>query len=170
LREKLEEEIETAKRTNTPLTILLFDVDDFKQVNDLYGHQIGDRLLMELSATVTKFLRKNDLAVRYGGEEFLIMLPGLSITEAQQRAEQIRKAVQRIRISNKGHLIKPITITIGIATFPYHGQIYRELLQAADLALYLGKNQGKDCVVIANVSFEDAIRNHYISINKDQNE
>ncbi|MAT42933.1 MAG: hypothetical protein CL609_11365 [Anaerolineaceae bacterium] len=170
LREKLEEEIETAKRTNNPLSILLFDVDDFKQVNDLYGHQVGDRLLMELSSTVKKFLRKNDLAVRYGGEEFLILLPGLSITEAQQRAEQIRKAVQLIRIPNKGHLIKPITITIGIATFPYHGQIYRELLQSADLALYQGKNQGKNCVVIANVSFEDAIRNHYESINKDQNE
>lgn len=168
LREKLEEEIENAKRTGTTLSVLLFDVDDFKQVNDLYGHQTGDRLLMELSATITNFLRKKDLAVRYGGEEFLLLLPGLSITEAQQRAEQIRKAVQQIQILNKGVLIKPITITTGIATYPYHGQIYRDLLQSADLALYLGKNQGKDCVVIANVSFEDAIRNHYVSIKKDQ--
>jgi diguanylate cyclase (GGDEF)-like protein len=133
------------------MSILMLDVDSFKQQNDAFGHEGGDAVLRELGALLKGNLRKEDIPCRYGGEEFVLVLPDASIEGAARRAEQMREAVRRLRIPFGDRVIGPITVSIGAAAFPDHAQDGHALLHAADAALYQAKRDGRDRVSVATL-------------------
>jgi diguanylate cyclase (GGDEF)-like protein len=147
--ETLEREIHRARRTGSPLALLMVDVDGFKHQNDALGHDAGDAILIELAALLQRSLRKEDIACRYGGEEFVLVLPDASLDNAARRGEQLRDAVARMRVPYKDALLGPVTVSIGVADFPEHGPDGASLLKSADTALYEAKKAGRDRVVLA---------------------
>ena len=126
----------------------MLDLDYFKEYNDTYGHHAGDELLMSLGEQLQGQNREEDIACRYGGEEFLLILPGASLEAAVNRAEELNRSVKDLHIRNTS--LKPITISAGVAVFPDHGGTGKEVIQAADDALYLAKAEGRDRVRVAN--------------------
>ncbi|MGP1385673.1 MAG: diguanylate cyclase [Thainema sp.] len=146
LGEFLERELRRAERNQHPLSVLLLDVDHFKQFNDTYGHDAGDAVLRHLSQFLQAQVRGSDIACRYGGEEMVLILPEVSLDIAHQRAEQIRQGVKHLAIEYQQQL-GSITVSVGIACFPDHGSTSELLLQSADLALYQAKAAGRDRVV-----------------------
>ena len=135
-------EIARAKRHRTPLTCVLIDIDRFKQVNDTFGHQVGDQVLRELSALFKRTLRTYDTVVRWGGEEFLLILPGVSLEDAQRLADRIRRAVEAIEFPGAGR----ITLSAGAAGLGLDYS-FEEMLATADRRLYQAKSSGRNCVV-----------------------
>lgn len=146
LGEFLERELRRAERNQRPLSVLLLDVDHFKQFNDTYGHDAGDAVLCHLSQFLQAQVRGSDIACRYGGEEMVLILPEVALNIAHQRAEQIRQGVKHLAIEHQQQL-GSITVSVGIACFPDHGSTSDLLLQSADLALYQAKAAGRDLVV-----------------------
>jgi diguanylate cyclase (GGDEF)-like protein len=149
MEETLEREIHRARRGGRPMSVLMVDVDSFKRQNDIFGHEGGDMVLRELGGLLRENLRKEDIPCRYGGEEFVLVLPDAALQGAVRRAEQLREAVKRISIPYQGRKIGSITVSIGVAAFPEHGPDGHALLQAADAALYQAKRDGRDCVSVA---------------------
>jgi diguanylate cyclase (GGDEF)-like protein len=149
LEETLTVEIERAKRTNGPFSVMMLDLDHFKRFNDTHGHDAGDAALQALGGFLQRQVRGGDIACRYGGEEFTLLLPGASVEMAQQRAEQLCEGVRMLRIDGKGRSLGPLTLSIGIATFPKHGESNEMILQAADVALYQAKTEGRDRAIVA---------------------
>jgi diguanylate cyclase (GGDEF)-like protein len=140
-------EIERANRNRMTLGFLIADIDDFKKVNDVYGHAVGDHVLRLVAQTVRKSLRKIDLLFRYGGEEFIVLLPGTGAESAQRTAERIRGIVARAEHTlDDGRKVK-VTISIGGCIYPQDAQNESHLLRMADKALYLAKEKGKNRVV-----------------------
>lgn len=140
-------EIERANRNKMTLGYLIADIDDFKKVNDVYGHAVGDQVLRLVAQTVRKSLRKIDLLFRYGGEEFIVLLPGTGAESAQRTAERIRGIVARAEHPlDDGRKVK-VTISIGGCIYPQDAQNESHLLRMADKALYLAKEKGKNRVV-----------------------
>jgi diguanylate cyclase (GGDEF)-like protein len=148
--ETLEREVHRARRGGHCLGVLMLDVDGFKQQNDAFGHDAGDAILVELAALLQRNLRKEDIACRYGGEEFVLVLPDASMENAGRRAEQLRDAVRRMRVPHKDIVLGPVTVSIGVAAFPEHGTDGTGLLKAADMALYEAKKAGRDRVMLAS--------------------
>lgn len=143
--EVFQNHIEIARRKDTPVACCVIDVDDFKRFNDEYGHKVGDSVLRVISRTIQKNSRAGDIVGRFGGEEFLIVLPGSNVDDAQEVAERIRAAVSDIDYENEGLTnIPKITISIGIAAFPIHGYSHYHITNAADKALYKAKQNGKN--------------------------
>jgi diguanylate cyclase (GGDEF)-like protein len=123
------------------------DIDHFKKVNDTYGHQLGDIVLVNIANVIKKHLRTYDVAARYGGEEFVAILPETPLDEAITVAERIRAATQQSSFSNKLQTLK-ITISIGVATFPMPGlDSVDDLIRIADEGLYRAKSEGRNRVV-----------------------
>jgi diguanylate cyclase (GGDEF)-like protein len=149
MEETLEREVHRARRGGRSMGILMVDVDGFKQQNDAFGHDGGDVVLRELAALLQRNLRKEDIACRYGGEEFVLVLPDASLDNAARRADQLRLAVKQMRVVHKALPLGPITVSIGVAAFPEHGRNREALIQAVDAALYQAKRQGRDRVAIA---------------------
>ncbi len=152
---KLQEEFKRAKRYETCLSLIMLDLDDFKEINDRLGHQKGDKVLKELAEIVHSNARETDFSARYGGEEFAIILPNTDDTMAKQVAERIRKAVSMHNFLSEE---KPtaMTISAGISTFPdRHENIknHDELIKSADAALYRAKNEGKNRIEIYGGTF-----------------
>lgn len=145
----LDREARRAERLHTPVGLLLIDVDHFKRFNDTYGHEVGDLVLHTLGDTFKSNIRGEDIACRYGGEEFLLILPDTSPEHSKTRAEEIRQKVKMLRIPYQ-HEELTITISIGVAVLPYHGPGLEEALKAADNALYQAKADGRDRVVLAS--------------------
>jgi diguanylate cyclase (GGDEF)-like protein len=146
--ERLHEEVDRSHRDGVPLSIILADLDHFKDVNDNHGHQAGDRVLQEISAIFQRAVRAYDWVGRYGGEEFLLILPGLSFVGARLRAEQFRMAIQAARIHH-GETAIQVTASFGVASgFP---DDYEAMIHAADAALYRAKNNGRNCVMAAEI-------------------
>lgn len=149
--ETFERELARALREESPLTLVLLDVDAFKQVNDTYGHPAGDALLVELARLLGQQSRRGDLVCRLGGDEFVMVLPGMNRQDAIQRADewrmQIRTALQGMerQIGGSGN----VSVSIGLAWCPQHGKTVTELMRKADQALYRAKRSGRDCVVTA---------------------
>ncbi len=156
LESRLGEEIAAAKRQQAPLTCLMLDVDHFKQVNDLHGHQAGDRVLREIVKRLSSQIRTSDVAARYGGEEFAVLMPATRAVEAQKLAERIRKAVSATPMEVSSDQALTVTVSIGIAEIvpprsaADHTALGEGLLSAADVALYQAKADGRDRVKISD--------------------
>ncbi len=147
--EFLPEELARSHKLGLPTSLLMIDVDHFKQINDRYGHQQGDRVLQWIAQVLTECSRSSDAACRYGGEEFAIVMPDANNAAARGLAERIRRRL-RDRFSNSWMLGElEITATIGIATFPHGAAEAPDLIELADQRLYEGKKAGRDCVVDA---------------------
>jgi len=133
-----------AVRSELPLAAVLCDLDNFKQFNDLYGHDKGDQALAAASAAMRKVLRTSDLAGRYGGEEFLILLPDTPLDGAVVLAEKLREELSLINVSG---VDRAITASFGVAAFPIDAPDGEMLVRMADRALYAAKGRGRNCVV-----------------------
>lgn len=148
--ETLAAEVDRARRQRLPLSLLMIDIDNFKALNDRWGHPVGDRILAELAGRVADPLRDYDVAARYGGEEFAVVLPGADAEEALRIAERVRENVAREPFRVRRNLGEDrVTISVGVATHPDHGTGKASLLEAADLALYRAKAAGKNRVAAA---------------------
>ncbi len=143
---RLQTEIARARRHHSPLTLALFDIDDFKKVNDFYGHPVGDRILKELGAVIGENLRECDVSARYGGEEFALILPETRQIEAYELLERLRALVERNVFCLPDNPIT-ITISVGVAQLDLEHHTAFELVEQADAALYEAKHQGKNRVV-----------------------
>lgn len=141
----------STQKEQQPLSVLLTDIDYFKRFNDNYGHKAGDVVLKLVSHVVQSILRQSDMAFRYGGEELVVILPATSILQAQQIAEELRLGIKNLQQEYSYHFLEGITISIGIAGFPEHGNSCDDLLQLADAALYQAKSEGRDRVVLAPI-------------------
>jgi diguanylate cyclase (GGDEF)-like protein len=150
MEESLEREIARATRSATPVAVLILDLDHFKKINDTYGHSAGDHVLRELGAILRYRSRTEDVAARHGGEEFMLMLPGMGKIDAVQRAEELRVAIGDIQLLDNGIDLPKVTVSIGVAVFPDHGYTADDLLRSADRALYRAKNSGRDRVVLVS--------------------
>lgn len=143
-------ELARAQRTHEPLALLLIDIDYFKRVNDTHGHLVGDQVLIGVASTLCNQLRDYDVVGRFGGEEFVVLLPGADTVEACRVAERLRGRVRRLAIPAEDGTVG-VTISVGVALFRMHGEDLIELLAAADLALYRAKQSGRDRVCLPAV-------------------
>jgi diguanylate cyclase (GGDEF)-like protein len=134
-------EISRARRQKTPLSCILLDIDRFKQVNDTYGHQAGDHVLREISSLLKRTVRAYDILVRWGGEEFLVVLPGVELEQARRLAERVRHAVETLETPGIG----PVTVSAGAATLDTDYD-FDEMLSLADRRLYQAKASGRNCI------------------------
>jgi diguanylate cyclase (GGDEF)-like protein len=149
LEEFLLRELARADRKKHPLSIITLDIDHFKRINDSLGHAAGDIALRRVGLLLQGFVRQSDIACRVGGEEFSVLLPEASLQIAAQRAEDIRKAVQDLKLKFGDSELGAITVSLGVAAFPDHGTSVDALIHAADQALYDAKYRGRDRVVSA---------------------
>jgi diguanylate cyclase (GGDEF)-like protein/PAS domain S-box-containing protein len=147
LDETLEREVSRARREGNPLALVMLDIDYFKRVNDTYGHQVGDEALRMLARTLLADIRAEDVACRYGGEEFLILLPNMPLETAIQRAEAWRKAIEELSLA-LGNFHITFTISLGVAAYPEHGKTPDDLTRCADQALYRAKHEGRNQVSV----------------------
>ena len=151
----LERELILAYRGGRPLSVVMGDIDYFKTVNDRYGHLAGDDVLCGVAAQITKFFRDGDFACRYGGEEFLLVLPGMPEAKARERVELLRAAIEAAGVKHEGAIIA-VTASFGVASFPDSGKTRVELVAAADEALYAAKRGGRNQVRGAGVMERDS--------------
>jgi diguanylate cyclase (GGDEF)-like protein len=146
--ETLSVEVRRAERFGDPLTLLLADLDDFKQINDRYGHQAGDEVLRRFADVLRENVRDFDLPVRYGGEEFAVLLPETGPDGGEQLARRLQAALLRLRLPWIAGDRPPVTASFGVASFPF-ARTAEDLLSAADEALYRAKEEGKNRVAVA---------------------
>lgn len=149
----LEREWQRALRNNQPLTLMMIDVDFFKQYNDYYGHPQGDECLKQIAAIIQSIVqRATDCVARFGGEEFICLLPSLPLEAARQKAEALRSAIKNAQMPHQQSMLSNvITVSIGIATLvPREGKTADDLVAEADAALYRAKGSGRDCVQVMN--------------------
>ncbi|MHB1341151.1 MAG: GGDEF domain-containing protein [Coriobacteriia bacterium] len=142
-------EVRRAERENAPLSIIMMDIDHFKRFNDTLGHAAGDALLQDLGGLLSRTIRAADVACRYGGEEFVLVLPHTSLEVATARAELVRAAVKNLHVVRSGLVLGAVSVSLGVAVFPDHGCDGESVLRSADSALYRAKDQGRDQVVVA---------------------
>ncbi len=141
----LEREATAAARSGSPLSVVICDLDHFKGVNDTYGHQAGDEVLRAFGALLRERCRKSDIACRFGGEEFLLVLPGMPAGVAADWAEKAREATADAEIEAGSSTLR-VTASFGVASFPTHGETWQQLIAAADAALYSAKEGGRNQV------------------------
>ncbi|MBI2922477.1 MAG: sensor domain-containing diguanylate cyclase [Planctomycetes bacterium] len=141
-----------AKRYHHPLAVLMLDIDHFKLFNDRHGHDAGDVVLREFAISLMKTARQSDVMVRYGGEEFAVLLPETGLPQARIAAERILESTRAIRLPIPGLEHGQVTVSIGVAAFPEHGDSPEAVVKAADRALYSAKGSGRNRVVTANES------------------
>lgn len=149
LEENLFRELQRCERRNLPVTVMMLDVDHFKRFNDENGHAAGDALLARVGEVLVDLTRGEDIACRYGGEEFTIVLPEAGLEVATRRAEEIRAAIGSLSVIHMRRVLGPVSVSIGVACFPQHGGSPERLLAAADSALYRAKAEGRNRVVIS---------------------
>lgn len=142
----LESEIKRVQRYHHVLSLIMLDIDDFKKVNDTYGHLVGDMVLKEIATTIQKTIRHVDIPARYGGEEFTIILPETAAINAVTIAERLRQKIGEIAVRvDENTIIRP-TVSIGIAEYPNAADNIKDLIDYADKALYMSKENGKNCI------------------------
>jgi diguanylate cyclase (GGDEF)-like protein len=149
LQEYLPQEIAKAKRASSSVAVLMFDLDFFKRINDVFGHEAGDAFLKSVAALLQGCIRESDIACRYGGEEFVLVLSGASLDGAIKKAEKIRNAVMDLDLIIRQKPLGRVSTSIGIAVYPEHGAEMEALLRAADEALYEAKERGRNRVVVS---------------------
>jgi diguanylate cyclase (GGDEF)-like protein len=142
----LKVEIKRALRYNTPLSLVMFDIDHFKNVNDTYGHHVGDQVLVDMAQIVINTIRITDTLTRWGGEEFIVLSPGCNLAQSVEMAERLRQVISSANFPLSGH----ITISLGVSEFCPEDTPDRLILRADD-ALYRAKNNGRNCVALSPV-------------------
>ncbi|NYF81251.1 diguanylate cyclase [Granulicella arctica] len=145
----LEREMHRVMRRNSSLALFMIDVDHFKNFNDTFGHEAGDAILRDVADSFRQVIRSEDIVCRYGGEEFIMILPEITQEIALERAEIIRKRVAGIRVHYRGELLRSISVSIGVGMFPGVATNGNDLIRTADLALYRAKAMGRDQVQLA---------------------
>ncbi|BBD56805.1 PAS domain S-box protein [Planktothrix agardhii] len=154
LEESLEREINRAQRQKFGLGIIMIDIDHFKNYNDTFGHNGGDIVLQQLGNILQKNVRGSDIACRYGGEEFTLILPEISLEFVKERAEQIRVEVQELKPKHRDQDLGQITLSLGISMFPNQGLTGESIMRAADTALYQAKEEGRNRVCVFGSNFD----------------
>lgn len=147
--ELAQRELTLASRHGLPLAAVLLDLDDFKRVNDVHGHAVGDRLLAEVARVATQALRSTDLVARWGGEEFALILPGADACEAQRVLQRLSQAVRQLRVPLGAQAELRCTASMGLAVLGSGDHDFQRLIDRADQAMYRAKSGGKDRVVLA---------------------
>lgn len=149
LRQYLLSEIRRARRYGSSVAALFFDLDDFKNVNDVHGHLVGSHVLMEMAAIILSSVRDTDVVARYGGDEFVVILPESNVDQAEYVAERVRRKIELNAFTGGRGLKLRLTASFGVATFPAHAQSPQQLVANADAAMYEAKAAGKNCVRFA---------------------
>ncbi|OMH25586.1 sensor domain-containing diguanylate cyclase [Motiliproteus sp. MSK22-1] len=147
--EQLDKEFSRFKRTGAVSSLVMFDIDHFKKINDTYGHQAGDEVIREVSRWVRKVARTTDVVGRYGGEEFAVILLNTDAAQARYFSERLRRRIEEGLVSYEADEIK-FTISLGVAEADSHMESYEDWLQLADKALYQSKNNGRNCLTVAD--------------------
>jgi diguanylate cyclase (GGDEF)-like protein/PAS domain S-box-containing protein len=150
LEEVLDREVRRAARAAQSLGVLMIDLDHFKNFNDTYGHEAGDAVLRETGQFLAKGIRAEDFVCRFGGEEFVVILPTADVEASRARAERLRSRMRELTVMHQGKSLGMVTISVGVAAFPEHGMSPKELMAAADAALYEAKRGGRDQVAVAS--------------------
>jgi diguanylate cyclase (GGDEF)-like protein/PAS domain S-box-containing protein len=148
LEETLERELLRAARRQLSMGIIMLDVDNLKQFNDTWGHAAGDEILRELGSLLLRQVRGEDIACRYGGDEFVLVLPDASRAVTLERAERICEYAKRFHLQFEGQSLAAVTLSLGVAVFPEHGVTSTGILRAVDVALYRAKHEGRSRVVM----------------------
>jgi diguanylate cyclase (GGDEF)-like protein/PAS domain S-box-containing protein len=148
MEESLNQELQRASRSSKRVGLIMMDLDHFKEFNSTYGHPNVDAMLREFGDLLRKKVRSGDIACRYGGDEFLLILPDSDMEIVTRRAEELRQQIQVVTVRGKGLAERHITGSFGVAVFPQHGTDVARLLEVVDVALYQSKNKGGDCVVV----------------------
>ncbi len=149
LEEFFAQELIRSRRKSGALSVVMLDIDHFKRFNDTYGHEAGDAVLYELGKFFKREMRGSDVTCRYGGEEFIVLLPETTVDTAMRRAEQLRKSVKSLHVKFIDQILPEINLSMGVASFPGHGDSMEELIRKADMALYAAKEEGRDRVCVA---------------------
>ncbi len=152
MEESLDREIRRAAREGYGLGILMADLDHFKQLNDAFGHAAGDAVLRGFGQFLARAVRAQDIACRFGGEEFVVILPKASLDDTQRRAEALREGIKSLQLDEPTRLYPTTTMSLGVAAYPDHGTSAEQLILAADSAMYRAKALGRDRVVVAGGS------------------
>ena len=157
LGELLEREVRRAAREGYALSLMIADLDHFKDLNDAFGHAAGDAVLRDIGRILAESVRGDDIACRYGGEEFVLVLPKATVDDAHRRADALRERIKHAQHETPARMYPPATVSIGLATYPLHGASADELMLASDSALYRAKAEGRDRVAVAGDSDHRAI-------------
>ena len=147
--EWIHQEIARSDRSGRSLGVMMVDVDHFKQVNDVYGHEAGDVLLKAIGECFVASLRPEDRPCRYGGEEFIILMADIDASQLQARAETLRRNVAGMTVEHRNATLPPITISLGVSVYPDHGDTAHDVIKAADAALYEAKQAGRNRSMVA---------------------
>jgi diguanylate cyclase (GGDEF)-like protein/PAS domain S-box-containing protein len=148
MEESLEREFGRAKRNKTSVAIIMMDMDHFKRFNDTFGHQAGDTLLRALGDLLRRTTRGQDIACRYGGEEFALVLTDSNLPGALHRCENLRQEVKQLSVEYAGQLLGSASVSMGVALYPEHGTTIGDVLRASDQALYCAKREGRDRISV----------------------
>lgn len=152
LDESLELELARAKRSGDPITAIMVDIDHFKTFNDTFGHDAGDFVLKIVADILARSMRKGDVPGRFGGEEFLLLMPGTDKQHGAERAEKMRQVIAGLDVGYAGRKLGRITASFGVAAYPADAESGQSLLQAADNSLYAAKESGRDRVVASAIN------------------
>lgn len=150
LEETMAREVVRATRSGAPFSLVMIDIDHFKRFNDDHGHQAGDIMLKAFAEHLTRYVRGDDIVCRYGGEEFILVLPGATTEQACERADAVRAQLASLHASQRGEALPTITASMGVASYPTHGAEWESVLHLADAALYHAKHNGRNQVASAD--------------------
>ncbi|MDB5564310.1 MAG: diguanylate cyclase, partial [Tardiphaga sp.] len=150
LEDAVAREIGRSVRDGKSLALAMLDIDHFKRINDSHGHEAGDAVLRGLGKILRETIRVTDIIGRFGGEEFLLLMPGVSVDVAEQRVQQLLDSVRGMQVSSAGVTLDNITVSVGLAVMPLHVERGDDLLAAADAALYAAKRAGRNCAVVSD--------------------
>jgi len=148
LEETLGQELAHAQRNHEPMSVVMIDIDCFKQLNETYGHNLGDMFLIALGDILERKIRYGDVACRFGGEEFIVVMPGAPLEAAAERADELRRYFNVLNVGVSGQPVKA-TFSAGVAGFPLHGTDEKTIIAEADRALYAAKEAGRNRVFVA---------------------
>jgi diguanylate cyclase (GGDEF)-like protein len=165
MEESLDREIRRAIRNRQSLGAVMIDLDHFKNFNDTYGHEAGDTVLAAVGGLLQSRTRVEDIACRYGGEEFALIMPDAPLAFLEKRADELREEAKHLQIQYRGKPLDKITLSLGLSSYPEHGNSANELLRVADAALYRAKAEGRDRILVADL-LETSVGTRLISAGK----